>query len=153
MRFRLIAALLLLGFAPVSAQDVPPTFAAVLPVGVADVSGWEIISGEFETAQARGAYRFHVNPRRRAIYQVMRYRVELLAPTGSLQMNRRSGERVAFVRRPGSPEPLRCWEREPEGTVPAWRELAAGTDEYQMEMSLLMQVLAVHRAARAAEAR
>ena len=80
MRAGSLFGLLLLIGGSASTQDVPPTFAAVLPVGVADVSGWEIISGEFETAQARGAYRFHVNPRRRAIYQVMRYRVELLAP-------------------------------------------------------------------------
>ena len=42
------------------------------------MSGWEMVSGEFETAAGRGAYVFHVNPQRQAIYQVMRYRVELL---------------------------------------------------------------------------
>jgi hypothetical protein len=125
------------------------TFAAVLPEGVTDVSGWEIVSGEFETTAARGAYRFHVNPRRQALYQVMRYRVELLAPSTDLQRGRRLNERLAFVRSPGAAEPLRCWEREPAGTVPPWRELEASTDEYRLEMALLMQVLAVHRAAHA----
>ena len=48
---------------------------------------------------------------------------------------------------------MRCWEREPVGALPAWREVVAGTDEYQLEMAMLMQVLAVHRAARAAEVR
>ena len=153
MRSWSFVGLLLLVGGPASAQDVPPTFAAVLPVGVADIGGWEIVSGEFETAGARGAYRFHVNPRRQAIYQVMRYRVELLNPSSSLQRRRGSSERLAFVRTPGAREPMRCWDREPAGTIPAWRELVAGTDEYQMEMSLLMQVLAVHRSARAAETR
>jgi len=153
MRGWLVAGLVLLGSARASAQDVPVTFAAVLPHGVADVSGWEIVSGQFETLAARGAYRFHVNPRRQAIYQVMRYRVELLDPSASPQHRRGSVERLAFVRRPGTAEPMMCWELEPAGTVPPWRRLVAGTDEYRLEMALLMQVLAVHRVTRAAEAR
>jgi hypothetical protein len=151
MRGWLVVGLLLVGSAPAFAQDVTPAFAAVLPTGVADVSGWETVSGEFETPAARGAYRFHVNPARQAMYQVMRYRVELLAPSSDLQRRRRPSERLAFVRRPGTAEPLRCWEREPDGAVPPWRELAAGSEEYRLEMALLMQVLAVHRTARAAE--
>ena len=147
MRGWLLAGLLLLGSAPASSQDVAPVFAVVLPDGVADVTGWETVSGDFETTTARGAYRFHVNPRRQALYQVMRYRVELLTPSTTLQRGRRLGERVAFVHRPGIAEPLRCWEREPAGTVPPWRELQAETNEYKLEMALLMQVLAVHRAA------
>ena len=146
MRGWLVVGFLLLGPALASSQDVA-TFAVVLPEGVADVGGWEIVSGEFETTTARGAYRFHVNPRRQALYQVMRYRVELLTPSTSLQRGRGLGERLAFVRRPGTAEPLKCWERKPAGTVPPWRELEAGTDEYKLEMALLMQVLAVHRAA------
>ena len=149
MRGWLVMGLLLLGSAPASPQDVGVTFAAVLPEGVTDVGGWETVSGEFETTAARGAYRFHVNPRRQALYQVMRYRVELLAPSTDLQRGRRLNERLAFVRSPGTAEPLRCWEREPAGTVPPGRELEAGTDEYRFEMALLMQVLAVHRAAHA----
>lgn len=147
MRVWLAVGLLLLGSAPAVPQEVGVAFAAVLPEGVADVSGWEVVSGEFETTTARGAYRFHVNPRRQALYQVMRYRVELLKPSTSLQRGRRLGERVAFVHRPGIAEPLRCWQREPAGTAPPWRELEAETNEYKLEMALLMQVLAVHRAA------
>lgn len=153
MQVWLLVGLLLFGSTPASSQDLAPPFAVVMPDGVADVTGWETVSGEFATPAARGAYRFHVNPRLQALYQVMRYRVELLAPTTGVQRGRRSGERLAFVRRPGVAEPLRCWEREPAGTVPRWRELVAGTEEYQLEMALLMQVLAVHRAARATEAR
>jgi hypothetical protein len=46
---------------------------------------------------------------------------------------------------------MACWERQPAGSTPAWRELAAGTAEYNAEMGVLIQVLAVHRAARAAQ--
>jgi hypothetical protein len=152
MRLWPLFALSLLAGAPAGAQDIAASFAVILPDGVADVRGWEVVSGEFETAVARGSYLLYVNPRRQAIYQLMRYRVELLVPSPGLEERRGSRERVAFVRSPGSLEPLRCWKREPPGSVPAWRELVAGTDEYQLEMSLLMQVLAVHRAARAFQA-
>jgi hypothetical protein len=148
MRRSLVVAFVLLGFAPTFSQDAPDRFFAVLPKGVDDISGWETVSGEFQTPQARGAYRFHVNPRRQALYQVMRYRLELLAPSNRLERERGSSERFAYVHRPGTAEPIRCWELRGPGTEPRWRELQAGTPQYQLEMAVLMQVLAVHRAAR-----
>jgi hypothetical protein len=57
-------------------------------------------------------------------------------------------ERVAFIRRPGVREPMDCWERMP-GEATVWREVAPGTGEYLLEMSVLMRVLAAHRAAQA----
>jgi hypothetical protein len=135
---------------PGEGRDVEAPFAAALPEAVVDVSGWETVGGEFETPGARGAYLFHVNPRRQAIYQVMRYRVELLLPASDLQRRRGSDERVAFVRNPGTREPLLCWQRDSERPVPSWRALASGTDEYTLEMGVLMEVLAVHRAAQRA---
>jgi hypothetical protein len=140
--------MLMASLAPVATSDVEPPLAAALPEAVVDVSGWETVSGEFETPGARGVYLFHVNPRRQAIYQVMRYQVELLLPTTDLQRRRGSDERVAFVRNPGAREPLLCWRWDSERTVPSWRALASGTDEYTLEMGVLMRVLAVHRAAR-----
>jgi hypothetical protein len=142
-----LVALAFLAGAPASTQGAAASFALVLPEGVVDVSGWEAVNGEFETSVARGTYLFHVNPRRQALYQVMRYRVELLAPTTTLERRRGSGERVAYVRAPGTSEPILCWEREPTGAVPAWHRLVAGTDEYRLEMALLIQVLAAHRVA------
>jgi hypothetical protein len=76
----------------------------------------------------------------------MRYQVQLLEPDTDLQRRRGSNERVAFVRRPGAPEPMLCWKREPPGTDPVWRQVQAGTDEYRLEMAMIIQVLAVHRA-------
>jgi hypothetical protein len=151
MRRWVMVGLLILGGAKPGSQDAPAPFAPVLPPGVVDITGWEIVTGEFETTRARGAYRFYVNPKLQAIYQVMRYQVQLLTPTPGLESSRSSAERVVFVRKPGSRQPLLCWEREPSGTVPPWREVQPGTDEYKLEMFMVMRVLQVHRAARSGD--
>ena len=150
MRLRLAALLLLAGTGLAHGQGSDPAFAPILPEGVGDVTGWQLVTGDFETETARGAYRFYVNPARAAMYQLMRYRVEFLAPAGTARRERTDAERVVFVRRPGVREPIACWEKQPPGASPAWREIAAGTEEYRFEMGVLMQVLAVHRAARVA---
>src|SRR5262249_40615898 len=116
---------------------------------VGDVSGWEVITGSFETDMARGSYLLYVNPARSGLYQLMRYRVELRTPATPEERNRGAGERVAFIPRPGVREPVLCWERL-AGDAPPWREVAPGTAEYFMEMSVLIRVLAVHWAARTA---
>lgn len=124
-------------------------FATTLPDVVGDVSSWQVVTGTFETDSARGEYRLYVNPARGALYQLMRYRVELRRP-GTPEEERRGGaERVAFIVRPGVREPMLCWQRL-AGEAPPWREVPPGTPEYAMEMSVLMRVLAVHRVARAA---
>jgi hypothetical protein len=43
-----------------------------------------------------------------------------------------------------------CWERTP-GDAAAWRALSAGTSEYNLEMSVLMRVLSVHRTVHSTE--
>ena len=151
MRVRWASALLLAFAVPVAGQDADLDFAPVLPEGVGNVTGWQVITGDFETANARGAYRFYVNPVRAAMYQLMRYRVDLRGAAGASGRERSGAERVAFIRRPGVPEPMACWERQPPGTSPAWRELTAGTEEYNLEMGVLFQTLAVHRRALAAQ--
>jgi hypothetical protein len=153
MRAGVMVGLLLVGGATVWGGDGLAHFAPVLPPGVVDVTGWEVVSGEFETTRARGAYRFYVNPRLQGIYQLMRYQVQLLIPASDLERSRRSAERVVFVRQPGSREPLLCWEREPPGRSPAWRAVRPGTDEYKLEMAMVMRVLEIHRAARLTQAR
>lgn len=127
-------------------------FAPLLPDGVGDVSGWTVVTGDFETTTERGLYRLYVNPARAAMYQLMRYRVELLAPAGAAGRLRGDAERVAFVRRPGEREPLACWARQEPGSAMEWRRLEPGSVEYQVEMGVLMRVLAVHRAARGSQA-
>ena len=125
-------------------------FSHELPAAIGDISGWQLITGEFENDAATGSYRFYVNPRRQAIYQVMRYRVELRG--GDSAREHGSAERVAFVRQPGSRTPMLCWLLEPGLSGVAWRQLQPGTDEYKMEMATLMQVLAIHRSARVSPA-
>jgi hypothetical protein len=146
---RLAPALGLLCVVPVGllAQQPGAGYAPSLPSAVGDVSRWEVVTGDFDAPKRmRGSYRFYVNPARLAMYQLMRYRVQLLNPAGD--GGRGSAERVAFVRHPGAREPMLIWVREaPE----AWRALVANTDEYRIEIGVVMGVLAVHRSARAGE--
>lgn len=140
-----LAASLLLALAPAARSEAPGAgFAEALPRGVADVSRWEVVTGDFDTSLMRGSYRFYVNPARQAMYQLMRYRVELLDRAGD--GGRGSAERVAFVRHPGAREPMLIWVRQAPGE---WRALVADTEEYKIEIGVVIGVLAIHRAARA----
>jgi hypothetical protein len=132
------------------ATEPAGAFAAHLPAAVGDVSRWEIVTGSFDTPVARGSYLFYVNPRRAAMYQLMRYSVELRQTVSPAEERRGSAERVAFVRRPGVREPMACWERI-GGAEPYWREVPAGSEAYNLEMSVLLRVLGAHSAARAAD--
>jgi hypothetical protein len=143
----LATGLLLAGATGGGDRDVSARFAPTLPAEVGDVSGWEVVSGQYETTVERGSYLFYVNPLRGAIYQLMRYRVELRAVASPEEQGRGGAERVAFIPRPGVHEPMLCWERT-AGAEPAWREVGAGTAAYLLEMKVLMHVLAAHRAAR-----
>jgi len=147
-RRRAALALLLAAAGSALAAPAPTRFAETLPPGVADVSRWELVAGDFETDRLRGGYRFYVNPERLAMYQVMRYRVQRLARDGQAGDAELGAERVAFIRHPGVREPIECWERQAPGEGAGWRTLAPGTTEYQTQMLVLTQVLAVHRAAR-----
>ena len=143
-----LAAGVLFADAPVVASStVSGLYATTLPAPVGDVSSWSIVTGEFETSGERGSYLFYVNPTRGALYQLMRYRVELRQAESAEERQRGTAERVAFIPRPGVREPMLCWERL-AGTAPVWREVAAGTAAYVLEMQVLMRVLAAHRAAR-----
>jgi hypothetical protein len=151
MRLALATGLLLAFAAGAAGQGVDGRFDPTLPAGVGDVSRWLLVTGEFDAAGSRGFYRFYVNPARQAMYQLMRYRVELLGSRTGEAGRRSSAERVAYVRRPGISEPMLLWVRGHAGAPHAWREIQAGTDEYRMEIGVLMGVLAAHRAARAAQ--
>lgn len=118
-------------------------FAPTLPDSVGDVSGWELVSGSFETPGFRGDYRFYVNPERQALYQLMRFRTATAGGSGAPL----DAEKVAFVPRPSMREPMLCWRRQPPGRVPQWRLLEPGSDEYVAEMTTLIRVIAIHRAA------
>jgi hypothetical protein len=143
-----LAAGLLLAHAPgVPAASGSAVFAATLPASVGDVSSWEVVTGEFETTADRGSYRLYVSPTHSALYRLMRYRVELRNAESPEERQRGIAERVAFIPRPGVREPMLCWERL-AGAEPGWREVAAGTAAYVLEMRVLMRVLGAHRTAR-----
>lgn len=148
MRLALAACLLLAVVARAAGQGAELSFAPTLPEGVSDVAGWTVVTGDFQTRVARGAYRLYVNPARAGMYQLMRYRVELLSPADAARSRPGHAERVAFVGRPGVREPMACWAREEPGSALSWRRLAAGSEEYLTEMGVLMRVLAAHGAAR-----
>lgn len=121
-------------------------FAPRLPVGVSDVSGWENVRGSFATAHLSGSYRFYVNPRFPALFQVMRYRVRFGASAGGLDRDYRSAERVVWHEYPGRREPLRCFERTvPPSAEQEWREMTPGTPEYIREMGVVIRVLGMYR--------
>jgi hypothetical protein len=147
MRRWLATGFFLAGAASAPAQQLAAAFAPTLPPGVVDVSQWQVVTGSFETTAARGSYVFYVNPARSGLYQLMRYRVELRTAATPEERTRSSAERVAFIPRPEVREPMLCWERT-EGDAPAWREVATGTSAYNLEMNILIRVLAVHRAVR-----
>jgi hypothetical protein len=147
MRPRLVAALLLVGALRAAAQGGTGDFAPTLPEGIGDVSRWQLVAGDFDTRRARGEYRFYVNPSRPAMYQLMRYRVQILEGATDEEQQRGGVERVAFIRQPGVREPMALWERGRTGRDPAWLEIAAGTNAYRLEMGVLMRVLGAHSAA------
>jgi hypothetical protein len=144
-----VALLVAVGPPAAGAEEPDDGFAATLPAAVGDVSSWLVVTGSFDSATAHGSYRLYVNPARRAIYQLMRYRIELVGGATELERGRGSAERVAFIPRPGAHEPMLCWERT-SGAEPAWRAIAPATPEYLLEMDVLMRMLAVHQAARQA---
>lgn len=142
-----LAAALLLSPGAGAPPAVGPSFAETLPPDIMDVTGWEQVAGEFATPLLRGGYVFYVNPERLAMYQLMRYRVQRLPSATGPGEAAPGAERVAFIRRPGERQPIDCWERQGPGVVPEWRPLEPGTTEYRSEMTLLGQILAIHRAA------
>jgi hypothetical protein len=146
MSLALAVGLLVAVAAPVAGQGGETSFALTLPEGVSDVGGWTVVTGRFETWAARGTYRLYVNPARAGMYQLMRYRVEVLAPAEAARSRPGHAERVAFVPRPGVREPVACWSRQGKASPPSWRRLAAGSEEYLVEMGVLMRVLAAHGA-------
>ena len=151
MRLAVAAGLLLALGLPTAAPAGEAVFAAILPDAVGDVSTWTVVTGDFETPTERGRYRFYVNPGRAAMYQLMRYRVELIGPSEAAAGRSGDAERVAFVQRPGVREPMLFWTRQPPGASPAWRPLVPGSHEYLVEIGVIMRVLAAHRAARGIE--
>lgn len=111
---------------------------ATLPPGVPDARslGWELVSGDVAKATDAARYEFYVNPRREAIYELVRYRFT--------RNGREESEKVVW-NRPEIGQRPECYSREAGGR---WRALTQGSVEYRDEMITLMRVYGLHREAR-----
>lgn len=138
--------LLALAFLVGASTTFGGNFSGRLPDALPDVSSWEQITGDVESDRMALAYLLYVNPRRGALYEVIRYQVRFLAPAVEAERRYSPAEKLVWNERPGHAH-LRCFEltRPAPGGVTAWRELAHGTPEYQVEMQMVMQLLGLHR--------
>ncbi len=123
---------------PASRGIRPAELNSPAPPGVADVSQWEMVGGEFENAHVAGVYRFYVSPGHQALYRLMRYRVTFRFPVSQDEKRNRSTEKLVWNRHPGERVPLLCWER------------VEATDK--SEMRILIQVLSLQQTVRTEEA-
>lgn len=111
---------------------------ATLPPGVPDAQslGWERVTGDVASAKDAARYEFYVNPRRTAIYEVVRYRFT--------RNGREESEKLVWNRPEAGQRPACYWRGDDGG----WRALAQGSTAYRDEMLTLMRVYALHRGAR-----
>lgn len=131
MRPRGLAWLAVLLASRASAAD----FQAPPPEPIVGLAQWEVLAGELASPRLKAGYRFYVDPRRGALFSVMRYRLRaeegVLAPTEKFVWNERPGDRVS----------LRCFEWIESTGAGSWRELGAGSPAYRQEMQTLLLVL------------
>ena len=110
-------------------------FQAPPPHAIAGLAQWEVLAGELASSRLKAGYRFYVDPRRGALFTVMRYRLRagegVVAPTEKFVWNERPGDRV----------PLRCFEWVESSGIGSWRELGPGSPAYLREMRTLLLVL------------
>lgn len=119
-------------------------FTRTLPEEMPSLEGWEKITGEAELDNPRMAvhYEFYVNPGHRALYEVVRYRIELegsvagedgYQPTERLQWQ--AGEKI-----------LRRFECQEGAEGPChWREIEVGSLEYDRETGVILWLYGLHR--------
>ena len=96
------------------------------------MTGWEKADGRAEVGEWSVVYALYVNPVRRGLYEVTRFRVA------------RETEKLLWNARPGSREPLVCYEwsgRRSWRTLWirrwTWRRLLPGTEQYRAARRLM----------------
>ena len=114
-----------------------------VPSGEA-VAGWERLGGEAKRANGeRIAYELLVDPKRLGLYTITRYRVRL---AGS---ERPQNEILIWNARPGTREPVRCFEHVTESGAAAsrshWQPVVHATEPYRIAMYRAMEVYVLHR--------
>lgn len=135
------------------------SLAIFLPEGVPqarEAEGWERIDGQMDAGAESIDYAFYVDPWHKALYAVTRYRITSITKTADgREERRRETEKLIWNPRPGSREPLACYELQPpvvgEGRS-EWRSVPAGSDAYQAAMMTAIRLYGHHaRRRRAAE--
>jgi hypothetical protein len=118
-------------------------FSGNVPAVVPSVAGWEKIAGELELERPRRAvqYEFYVNPQRRAVYEVVRYRVTERGPFREDQPRPIASEKLQWDR---DGRDLRRFECVAEGAGCAWHEMAKGGPDYLREVPTLMSLYNAH---------
>jgi hypothetical protein len=116
---------------------------------------WERADGQAEDGeQAVVVYELYVNPLRPGLYEVTRFRVDRLQRRpGPAARRRAETEKLLWNARPGTREPLVCYERAPHRGWQTlwlkrwrWRRLTPGTPDYQRAMFTALRVYGLHRA-------
>jgi hypothetical protein len=111
-------------------------FAAELPRGVPDISGWERKAGRTTCVNPAGVidYQLFVSPSRPSLYSVTRYRVTLdsrrLPENEKLQWDRDGVDVRRYECRQGASDAEPC----------QWREFPRGSREYDAELGALVAV-------------
>ncbi len=111
-------------------------FTAPPPHSIPGFDDYEVLGGELTSTRLKAGYRFYVNPARRALFTVMRYRVRPAAGEESVS------EKFVWNAMPGGRAPLRCFEWVDAAGGGAWREISHGSAAFDREMMTLRLVLA-----------
>jgi hypothetical protein len=138
-----LAAFLLL--AGPAGRPLTENFPPALP-GPLTLAGWEQVQGEFSDASFRVAYRFYVDPARRAIYRITQYHI--VPAQGPAET-----EKLLWNETPGRGA-LQCYERVAERSWTTlwlwkrwrWRRLEPDTPRYRNEMVTAIGIYRLHRA-------
>jgi len=118
------------------------------------LAAWERAGGEAMDGERVVVYELYVNPVRPGLYEVTRFRVDRFeGPAGGRTRRVKETEKLLWNARPGTREPLVCYERAarrgwpPLGLRPwPWRRLDPGTAEYRSAMLTAIRVYNLHRA-------
>jgi hypothetical protein len=118
------------------------------------LGAWQRLDGQGEDGEWAVVYALYVNPLRPGLYEVTRFRVDRLQRRpGAAARRRAETEKLLWNSRPGTLEPLVCYERAPQRGWRTlwlrrwkWRRLTPGTPDYQGAMFTALRVYGLHRA-------
>jgi hypothetical protein len=135
------------------AEELSRTLPPETP-SVETLAAWERADGKAEDGEQVVVYSLFVNPRRPGLYEVTRFRVDRIEGRPGARARRvKDTEKLIWNARPGTREPLVCWERAAHRGWRtlwlrrwAWRRLAPGTAEYRAAMFTALRVYGLHRA-------